>query len=400
MAGAIALASCRKTGGLPGRPDEPSPEGPTSSAPTPAAGSLSREALLTAFADCTVSELGQFVQRARALEEAAQSYSSAPTDESRIQARVAWEAAIDQWQHLEMFQFGPAAMSGQPGGQDLRTQVYAWPQVNRCYIEQILVTRTYESDLAAQFANARGMGALDYLLFYEGTANACPTGNSINASGSWAALVADGIDGARAGYGFAAASDVRARAEALHSAWDKASGNFWSELARAGKGSTVYASAQAGLNAVSDALFYLDSETKDMKLAAPLGMEGTCLAGTCPELVESPFSGHSKVNIENNLLGFRKLFSGCDDPSALGFDDLLADIGQGALANDMAARLEAALSATRAIEEPTIAEALEADVESVRVLHAAVKAVTDLLKTDFVTVLDLELPVGAEGDND
>ena len=33
-------------------------------------------------------------------------------------------------------------------------------------------------------------------------------------------------------------------------------------------------------------------------------------------------------------------------------------------------------------------------------LHAAVKRITDNLKTEFVTVLDLELPQVLEGDND
>ena len=40
------------------------------------------------------------------------------------------------------------------------------------------------------------------------------------------------------------------------------------------------------------------------------------------------------------------------------------------------------------------------DPASVRALYDAVKRVTDLLKTEFVGVLDLSRPMGAEGDND
>jgi hypothetical protein len=36
----------------------------------------------------------------------------------------------------------------------------------------------------------------------------------------------------------------------------------------------------------------------------------------------------------------------------------------------------------------------------VRALYDAVKGVTDVLKTEVVTVLDLELPQKVEGDND
>ena len=49
---------------------------------------------------------------------------------------------------------------------------------------------------------------------------------------------------------------------------------------------------------------------------------------------------------------------------------------------------------------PRSAFSLDVDVASVRAVHAAVKNLTDVLKTDFVTVLDLELPKKAEGDND
>ena len=36
----------------------------------------------------------------------------------------------------------------------------------------------------------------------------------------------------------------------------------------------------------------------------------------------------------------------------------------------------------------------------VRALYDAVKGVTDLLKTELISVLDLELPTSLEGDND
>jgi hypothetical protein len=40
------------------------------------------------------------------------------------------------------------------------------------------------------------------------------------------------------------------------------------------------------------------------------------------------------------------------------------------------------------------------DKASVRAFYDALKGVTDLLKTEVVTVLDLELPQTLEGDND
>src|SRR5690606_12725753 len=85
-------------------------------------------------------------------------------------------------------------------------------------------------------------------------------------------LVERGLDEPRAAYAHAAARDIVVRAEALVEAWDPAGADFSAELAGAGSDGNAYATVQDALNAVSDALFYLDTETKDMKLAEPLGV--------------------------------------------------------------------------------------------------------------------------------
>jgi hypothetical protein len=56
----------------------------------------------------------------------------------------------------------------------------------------------------------------------------------------------------------------------------------------------------------------------------------------------------------------------------------------------------AAFEALPAITPATLA----ANVEAVNQARVALKAVTDLFKTEFLTVLDLELPMGRDGDND
>lgn len=359
-----------------------------------------REALLGAFADCALSNAREFAGAARALADGAAAYEADPSPEALGRVRSAWESAMDRWQQSEPFQFGPAAMSSAPGGRELRSQIYVWPQFNRCLIEQLMVNEAYlQDDFSEQFANARGLGALEYVLFYEGSDNDCPPGNPINADGTWASLVSRGLGAGRAGYARVAAADVLRNAEALVAAWDPSAEDFWSELARAGRGSTVYPTARAGLNAVSDALLYVETGVKDMKLAAPLGLVD-CGAPTCPQLAESPFAARSKANVRQNLLGVRQLLSGCADGEGLGFDDLLRDMGQNALAANLSQAVDGAMAAVDDIEAPSLELALASDVESVQSLYSAVKAITDLLKTEFVTVLDLELPVRIEGDND
>jgi hypothetical protein len=127
----------------------------------------------------------------------------------------------------------------------------------------------------------------------------------------------------------------------------------------------------------------------------------SCPSGNCPEMLESPFASRSKTNLRANLDGLRRLVEGCGDGySGLGFDDLLTGIGHPEVAEKL--RMTAGLTqpALDAIEEPDLQQALAQDKPSVRALYDAIKGVTDILKTEFVTLLDFELPEGVGGDVD
>ena len=143
----------------------------------------------------------------------------------------------------------------------------------------------------------------------------------------------------------------------------------------------------------------LDTQVKDLKLAKPLGYLD-CSTGTCPSAVESPFARRSTDHLRANLAGFRRLFQGCGDGyTGLGFDDWLRTVG----ATDLNTRMmDALVAAQAAVDElsPPLEDALASDPQKVALVHARVKALTDLLKTEFVTVLHLQLPKSAEGDND
>jgi hypothetical protein len=146
-------------------------------------------------------------------------------------------------------------------------------------------------------------------------------------------------------------------------------------------------------------MFYIEITVKDLKLARPLGIMD-CEDTTCPQALESRYAGRSKQHLRNNLLGFRRLMAGCDDGEGTGFDDLLASMNAAALGEAMRADTNAAIDAVDAIPGDDLAKALADDIASVKNAHAAVKKITDALKTDFVSVLDLELPKTVEGDND
>lgn len=358
---------------------------------------FTKAALLREIGDCQLELLQDFEVRARTLREATAALAATPSPATTDAARTAWREAIALWQELEVFRLGPAASRTAPGGLGLRDQIYGWPLVNACKIDEQLVSRSYaEPGFATSLINGRGLGAVERTLFYEGNANACGDFSVINANGTWAALSGDELARRRRDYAAAAAALIAARATELLTAWSPSGGDFYGAFTQAGAGSALFASEQAALNTASDALFYVEVEVKDLKLGRPIGLSD-CAAPPCVGLVESPWSQASTAHVQANLRGFRRLFSGCS--AGVGFDDWLEAAGAGELAGRMTSALGLAISTANAVTEP-LDVALTRDPAALSVLYAAVKGVTDPLKTELTGVLDLELPMTVEGDND
>ena len=121
-------------------------------------------------------------------------------------------------------------------------------------------------------------------------------------------------------------------------AWDVAGGNYAAQLALA-EGTDTYQDQHDALDAVYRSLFYLETMTKDTKLAHPIGLID-CSVENCIEDLEGLLSGTSLSSVHGNLVGARTLFWGGEDSTAAGMDDLLIELGHG----DLAESVEAALS--------------------------------------------------------
>ena len=309
----------------------------------------------------------------------------------------AWRQAAAEWQRAEMFQFGPAgAMALAVGGEDLRDLLYSWPIDNPCRVDQELVDAQFSEGLSGYAVNVRGLDAMEYLLFGDASANACSPNSRINRDGSWEALGASVRATHRADYALALAQQLQQDAATLLGWWSADGEDFLREIRDAGQGSATFGTEREALNALTDALFYLEKETKDMKLAVPLGLID-CTTAACPERVESAHAGASLDHVRANLLGFDALFAGTDDVP--GFEALLTDLGAGELADRMRSETQRAINAIDAIEMP-LSVAVVQDPGAVLAVHEAVASVVRDLKTQFITTLDVEIPQRAEGDND
>ncbi len=385
--------------------DEPDPTD-TTGGPPPARDEtgdveveFTRAALVRTSSECAVMHYEEFLVQARALRDATSALVDAPSVTTRDAARLAWRAAMKAWQRAELFRFGPAASSIEPGGADLRDEIYAWPLTGRCRIDEQTVERTYaEATFPDTLITGRTMDALDYLLFYEGADNGCGSTSAINALGTWAELSEAQLRQRKDEYALAVIEDVVARTESLVNAWAPDGGDFMGDITSAGEGGSTYADVQAAANAISNGLFYLEKEVKDLKIGRPVGIT-MCETATCPAALESQYAHASTSHLVENLAAFRLAFTGCGLPEGAGFDDWLREAG----ADDLRMRMLAALSETEAMvatfDQP-LQVVLADEPERLEELHATLKGVTDLLKTEFVSVLNLELPMSAEGDND
>lgn len=359
-----------------------------------AAGESRREVLRALGEAAVLPSYREFHARTEDLVDACDALAARPDGTAEWKAaREAWRRAARIWQRAEVMQFGPAgAMASVAGGQDLRDQIYSWPLVNPCRVDQELVEGRYEDAdaFAGEPVNVRGLDALEYLLFREDTGTECGSASFL---ADWD-MIAQELPERRAHYARTLAVDLERRARTLREAWEPDAGDFLSALANAGDGSDAYPTAQAALNAISDAMFYAEKETKDMKLGQAAGIVECAV----PPCFEARWAEFSREAIVANYEGLGKLLFGAG-ADGLGFDDLLADIGMESLSDRMRRELDALLSALAAIE-PSLEAAAERDPASVEAAYAAAADLMTTFKTQFVSVLDLELPLRAAADND
>lgn len=383
-----ALAGCALLQPLACRPDPGSNSTPAEEAQVDALAQVGPGVVLPA--------LEGFAVEADALEAALEALVDAPEDAgAKATAQAAWASAFLVWQEVELLQLGPAASSlTAAGGEDRRDELYSWPTVNPCRVDQETVEGEWGTAdwYAENLVNVYGLDAIEYLLWApEG--NDCPGQVPINAEGSWDALGPSGVAQRRADYALALAQHVTDQADALITAWSPDGGDFSGAMTR--EDGAPYGSALEALNAVYDALFYLETETKDRKLAVPLGLK-PCGSEDCTATIEAPHSGLGGPAIAANLRGFRALFTGNDGD---GMDDLLVELGEQELVDQVLADTDAAIALADGLTVP-LDEAVVDRPEEVEALHAAVKRVGDALKGDIATILTLTVPAEAAGDND
>ena len=381
---------------------EPTPVQPTPE-PTPPDMPFDRNALLGQFADeLILPVVRDFASQASSLADDARAWAAGPNNSTRAAAQAGWVATMESFQVLEPMQFGPAGSASMfAGGLGIRDEIYSWPTVNYCAVDQTTVDEDFRDSnfFQSNLVNVYGLDTLELLLFREGVDNECTPRIDINRNGTWDTLVAAGaLTQRQADYAVVVADGILEQANRLRDAWEPSGGNFAGDLRNAGIGASVYDSAKEALDEVFAAFFFLDTDLKDQKLAIPAGISPECPNEVCPEDVEFPFSRRSKLALAANLDGAAGIFAGAGT-SGEGFVWYLDDVGAEALGDRMSSQLATAREAIEAIPG-RLRDALTTDPASVDAAYAAVQLFTTDLKSEFVSVLNLTIPQEGEGDND
>lgn len=324
-------------------------------------------------------------------------------------AGFAWVSVMVPLQQLNVMGFGPNA--------DLEnglTSFYDWETANPINIDIAIAKSVLfaEIDLPAS-DNEKDLVAIEYILFAPSVIQT--DGESANENSNvktWREQNTEEneIQQDRCDYAKLITADMVNRVAALKTNWQQF------DLA------SVSSSKQVAANEVAQALFYVDTKTKDLKIKALLpqvDQDNNDAETFNASKVESQFAHISKEHIIENLKGLRVIYTANGN---MGLDDYLVAAGQDQIAADMLSTLDAAITNAEAINDSLFDAVTNAadvdtcstiigtglydvdtessDIDTLCALQGNVKAFTDVLKFEMIPATSFTAPASADGDND
>lgn len=234
------------------------------------------------------------------LKDAVNTLNSTTTDANLANAQNKWKELRTIWEQCEGFLFGPVE------DDEYDPKMDTWP-TSITEIESLLAGSD-PLDLPGVEGLAyslRGFHPLEYVLFG-------PDGQQTAAA----------LTSRQKTYMVSLSTDVYNVCTALDNSWEPAIGNFAAQVTTAGAGSTRFATRRAAYLALVDGMAGICEEVGEGKMQDPLGAS---VAFADSSLVESPYSGNSTVDFQNNIKGLQFVylcdFAGID---GAGITDLLA----------------------------------------------------------------------------
>lgn len=314
------------------------------------------------------------------LDGATAAFCDAPDADGLETTRAAWRRAMETWVASSMFQLGPI------GDENRGLRIEFWPDANNNVpraVEQMLARddALTADTLARQSVAAQGLPALERLLFDpDEEALAQFTGGERAAR--------------RCTYARAITGNLVGIAREIEAGWTSENG-YASQLAKAGRGSDVFATREAAIDEVVNALVTALSASRDDRLSSPLG--GDTAADAKPFRAESFASGNSFANLAASVRGAEAIYAG---GAGFGFDDYLRASSRDALASQIAGEF-ATLHEQVVAVPATLADAVQDEVLRPRVVDLLDRAtaLTGLIEVDLSKAMDVTIGFNAnDGD--
>ncbi|MFO0678427.1 MAG: imelysin family protein [Polyangiaceae bacterium] len=296
-------------------------------------------------------------------------FESAPSDDALAKAQGSWRKARAAWRTNDAVAFGPVeskrlepAMDFTPASADA---------IERAVTEGGADAAAFE----ALGSNAKGLHALEYLLFDDG-------GGRTEAL----AKMTDATTGtARRAYASRVATVLAAKAAELFVAWDASGENFAGSVASAGGSSAIYPSTKAAVDDFVNQMNVAADRLQNTEIGYPFGKK---TGGTpSPEAEASRRSDASLADMTATLDGIRRVYLG--DAGKRGLGAIVAGRSQAADAH-MKTALDGAAKAIAAIPAP-FRTAVTANVPEVEAAYAAAKDLKTTVSTEVASVLGTTL---------
>jgi len=334
-----------------------------------------RKGLLTNMsANIILPAYTSFQASASALNDAVVAFNTAPNTTTLAAAQTAFTAAYKQWQSTSEFDFGPASQA------NFRVNINTYPtDVNQ--IAANINSNTYNPDLLANLA-AKGLPAIDYLLFGAGADNAAIV----------ALYTTDAKAANRKTYLATLSAEVKTRATAILDSWN---GSYKATFLAA-DGTDVGSS----LGQLVNQLVYDYEIVKNYEIGIPAGTQS--MGTPFPQKVQAYYS---KISLQLTLLhlqAIENLYEGKSlQGDGLGLDDYLVKVNakysDGKPLNDVIkAQFAAAEAKLQALTDPLSAN-IQNNNTDVAAAYTELQKLTVLLKTDMTSSLGILITFG---DND
>jgi putative iron-regulated protein len=221
--------------------------------------------------------------------------NSNTTDANLATAQQSWKDMRAIWEKCEGFLFGPVDENSYDPNMD------TWP-TDYSQMDSLLASSSTltVADIQTTTLSLRGYHPIEYILFGQ-------NGNRTAAS----------ITDRQKEYIKSLATDLRNTCSSLHSDWTQGEDMYSQKVITAGNGSTVFAKKQEAYITILEGMIGICEEVGEGKMKEPFDTQNK-------DIVESPYSGNSKIDFQNNIIGAQNVYLGKYKEDGRGLNELVA----------------------------------------------------------------------------